>query len=55
MPEIIKGFVLRKFRGAPVKKVTLYVPAGNAEDDCVVGDFLLEYYSPGQSLPPPCH
>ena len=22
MPEIVKGFVLRKFRGAPVKKKT---------------------------------
>ena len=25
MSEIVKGFVLGKFRGAPVKKVTLYV------------------------------
>ena len=25
MPEIVKRFVLRKFRGAPVKKITLYV------------------------------
>ena len=25
VPEIVKGFVLGKFRGAPVKKVTLYI------------------------------
>ena len=30
MPEIVKGFVLRKFRGAPVKKITLYVISGIA-------------------------
>ena len=25
VPEIVKEFVLRKLRGAPVKKVTLYI------------------------------
>ena len=31
MPEIVKEFLLRKLRGAPVKKVTLYFLAGDCK------------------------
>ena len=35
-PEIVKEFVLRKFRGAPVKKNTLYVNVNTEYLRCLI-------------------
>ena len=33
MPELVKEFVLRQFRGGPVKKTTLYINYYGKVDD----------------------